>query len=88
MHDFLNKKITELTVLESVKYAYLVSISSQISLTLDEFCKLTGCDKRKVYQLLKIKYYPEKLIKGGYQSLTQRKSPIFITEEVLNWIKA
>lgn len=87
MHDFLDKKITELTVLESVKYAYLISISTQITLTLDEFCKISGTNKRRVYQLLKIKYYPEKIIKGGYDSLKQRKSPIFITDEVLNWIK-
>nr|DAY04636.1 MAG TPA: regulatory protein [Caudoviricetes sp.]DAY33563.1 MAG TPA: regulatory protein [Caudoviricetes sp.] len=56
-------------------------------MNLADFCEATGQDKRKVYALLKSRYYPEKLLSGGYASLKQRKSPIFITEEVLKWLR-
>ncbi|MDO4764284.1 MAG: hypothetical protein Q4A00_07900 [Flavobacteriaceae bacterium] len=87
MQEFLDKKISDLSVIETLKYAYLVSVCSRITMDLEEFCKTTGKDKRKVYKLLKSRAYPEKIIMGGYESLKQRKSPIFITEEVLNFIK-
>ena len=86
MEDILDRKVTDLTVFESMKYAYLVSISSKITMSLADFCEATGQD-RKVYSLLKSRYYPEKLLSGGYASLKQRKSPIFITEEVLKWLR-
>nr|DAS14827.1 MAG TPA: regulatory protein [Caudoviricetes sp.]DAS69103.1 MAG TPA: regulatory protein [Caudoviricetes sp.] len=56
-------------------------------MNLADFCEATGQDRRKVYALLKSRYYPEKLLSGGYGSLKQRKSPIFITEEVLKWLR-
>lgn len=86
MQDFYNKKITDLNVLEAIKYAYLVAICSRLTMNLDEFCKVTGKDRRQVYQFLKNKIYPDRMIMGGYESLKQRKSPIFITEEVLKFI--
>ena len=87
MEDILDRKVTDLTVFESMKYAYLVSMSSKITMNLADFCEATGQDRRKVYALLKSRYYPEKLLSGGYASLKQRKSPIFITEEVLKWLR-
>lgn len=87
MQEFFDKKITDLTVIEALKYAYLVSISSRITMNLDEFCKVIGKDKRSVYNYLKNRIYPEEMIMGGYDSMKQRKSPIFITEEVLNFIR-
>lgn len=87
MQHLLDKKVSELTVFEAMKYAYLISMSSKITMTLTEFCELTGKTKRSVYTLLRSKFYPEQIILGGYNSFRQRKSPIFITEEVLKWIK-
>lgn len=86
MQEFLNKKISELSVLEGLKYSYLVSICSNITMSLEEFCKVTGKDKRKVYTLLKNRIFPEHIIVGGYENKEKRKSPIFITKEVLNYI--
>ncbi|MDY3507312.1 hypothetical protein PG587_10670, partial [Riemerella anatipestifer] len=58
-----------------------------ITMSIDDFAKTMGVDNRKVYKLLKGKILPEEIIRGGYDSLRQRKRPIFITEEVLKWIK-
>lgn len=87
MQEFLNKKIADLSVLEALKYAYFVSICSRLTITLEEFCKTIGKDKRKVYQLLRKRAYPDTMIHGGYESMTQRKSPLFITKEVLKFIE-
>lgn len=86
MQEFLNKKVSDLSVLEALKYAYLVSVSTNITMNLEEFCKITGKDKRKVYTLLKNRIFPERIIVGGYENKEKRKSPIFITKEVLNYI--
>lgn len=86
MQEFLDKKISDLSIIEGLKYAYLVSICSHITMDLEEFCKTIGKDKRQVYKLLKNRIYPENIIMGGYNSMKQRKRPIFITKEVLNYI--
>ena len=53
MENILDRKVTDLTVFESMKYAYLVSISSKITMNLTDFCEATGQDRRKVYALVK-----------------------------------
>ncbi|SDE15590.1 hypothetical protein [Riemerella columbipharyngis] len=76
-----------MTTIEMMESAYLIEVSKKITMTLQEFCQVTGWDKRKVYQRIKNKILPEQLIKGGYEYRSQRKQPIFLTKEVLDWIK-
>lgn len=87
MENFYTKNIAELSVLEILKFAYLVSIHSNITMDMNAFCNTIGKEKRKVYQLLRKKAFPEKIIYGGYDSMKQRKSPLFITKEVLKYIE-
>lgn len=77
-----------MTTIEMMESAYLIEVSKNITMTLPEFCKVTGWDKRKVYQRIKNKILPERLIKDGYGYSTHRKQPIFFTQEVLEWIKS
>lgn len=87
MQEIIHKKVSDLSVLEALKYAYFVSVSTRLTITLEEFCKTIGKDKRKVYQLLRKRHYPATIIYGGYESMVQRKSPLFITKEVLKFIE-
>ncbi|WIL01307.1 hypothetical protein CRP6_000027 [Riemerella phage vB_RanS_CRP6] len=87
MNEILHKRIADMTTFEMMESAYLIEKARSITMSIDDFAKTMGVDNRKVYKLLKGKILPEEIIRGGYDSLRQRKRPVFITEEVLKWIK-
>ncbi|QZO83943.1 hypothetical protein [Riemerella anatipestifer] len=87
MNEILHKRIADMTTFEMMESVYLIEKARSITMSIDDFAKTMGVDNRKVYKLLKGKILPEEIIRGGYDSLRQRKSPVFITEEVLKWIK-
>ncbi|MRM84779.1 hypothetical protein [Riemerella anatipestifer] len=87
MNEILHKRIADMTTFEMMESVYLIEKARSITMSIDDFAKTMGWDNRKVYKLLKGKILPEKIIRGGYDSLRQRKRPVFITEEVLKWIK-
>ncbi|MDY3512734.1 hypothetical protein PG303_05835 [Riemerella anatipestifer] len=87
MNEILHKRIADMTTFEMMESAYLIEKARCITMSIDDFAKTMGWDNRKVYKLLRSKILPESIIMGGYDSLGKRKRPVFITEEVLKWIK-
>lgn len=86
MNYVLNKKITEMTTLELMEHSYFVQMAKSPSMNIEEFEKITGWSRRKVYTFLRNQLIPEHLIVGGYNK-RQSKKPIFYTKEVIEWLK-
>lgn len=87
MNEILKKRCADMTVLEMFEFAELLNVVRNPTMTLEEFCKIVQKSKRRVYELLKNRIYPEELIVGGYASMKQRKSPVFDTKQVIEFIR-
>ena len=87
MNEILNRRCADMTVIEMFEFAELLNVVKHPTMTLEDFCKIVQKSKRRVYELLKNRIYPEDLIIGGYESMKQRKSPIFDTRQVIEYVK-
>ncbi len=76
-----------MTVLEVMEYAEMFNLIKNPTMTMEAFCKVLNKSKRRVYTLLENKIYPEELIVDGYEYREKRKSPIFHTHKVIEWLK-
>lgn len=87
MNELLNKRMADMTLRDVMEASHLVELAKSISITLDEFCRIIGKPRRRVYSLIDNKLLPEELIIGGYESRKQKTKLMFHTQQVLEWLK-
>lgn len=87
MEELLKKRMADLTVLDIMTACNLIELSKSITIDLETLCKVTGKSKRRVYQLINNKIYPEEMLVGGYENRRQNKKLLFHTERVIEWLK-
>lgn len=76
-----------MTLRDVMEASHLVEISKSITLDLDQFCKVVGKSRRRVYQLIDNRLLPEYLLIGGYENRKQKNKLMFDTSKVLEWLK-
>ena len=86
MKEILEKKVADLSVVESLIYMELIHIALKPTITLDEFCSFIGKDKRIVYSLIKSGVIPQELIVVENDDFGPKKSPLFHKQKVFEWI--
>lgn len=87
MRELLNKRMADLTVIEVMEFSYLNMLASKPTIPLNDFCKVIGKDKSRVYKLIKNKLIPEEILVGGFENRTRHTPLLFHTEEVIKWLK-
>lgn len=87
MNELLNKRMADMTLRDVMEASHLVEVSKSITLTLDEFCRITAKPRRRVYSLIDNKILPEELICGGYENRKQKTKLLFHTHKVIEWLK-
>lgn len=81
------KKLCDLSVMEIIEYNYAASVMSKPTMTAQEFCKCSNMPRGKLTSLLRNKLLPDELLVGGYEGRSQRKPLLFITSNVIEWLK-
>ncbi len=76
-----------MTLRDVMEASHLVEISKSITLDLDQFCKVVGKSRRRVYQLIDNRLLPEYLLIGGYENRKQKNKLMFDTSKVIEWLK-
>lgn len=87
MSEILTKKVSELTVLEVLEFGYLNYISTNLTITVNDFCRMTNANRKNVTAMLNKKEFPEDILVGGYESRKQRKTVLFHTDRVIDYLK-
>lgn len=88
MENILYKRMADLTIIEMLDFAELYNIVKFPTINLDDFCRITQKNKRQIYTMINDKEIPENLIVDGFGFRSQRKSPIFHSKAVIEWIGA
>jgi len=88
MNELLNRRMADMTLREVMEASQLVEMAKSATIDVEQFCKMSGKTKRRVYQLINNKLIPEELIIGGYESRKQKTKLMFDTEKVLKWLKS
>lgn len=87
MQEILNKRMADLTVLEVMEFTFLNQLMTCPTMTITDYCKVTGKTRRRVNKLLSNRLIPEELIIGGYENRRQNTAVMFDTEKVLKHLK-
>lgn len=87
MNELLNKRMADMTLRDVMEASHLVEIAKSLTLTLDEFCRVVGKPRRRIYSLIDNKLLPEELIVGGYENRKQKTKILFHTNKVIEWLK-
>lgn len=79
--------MADMTLLDVMKASNMVEIAKSITIDVDAFCKVTGKSRRRVYQLIDNRIYPEEILVGGYGNRKQKNKILFHTDKVIEWLK-
>lgn len=87
MNELLNKKISDLTVLELLEVTNANFLTQNPSIDVKTMSTLSGNSIRRIYKLIDNKLIPECLLLGGFENRVQKKKLLFDTEKVIEWLK-
>lgn len=87
MEELLRKRMADLTVLDVMAASNFIEISKSITIDLESLCKVTGKSKRRIYQLINHRLFPDEMLVGGYENRRQNKKILFHTHKVIEWLK-
>lgn len=81
------KRTADMTLNELLVAFNRIAMVQKITLNLDEFCEVTGKNRKTVYSLLRTQFYPDDLIIGGYEGRRNKRKLLFDTQKVLEWMR-
>lgn len=88
MKEILKVRMADMLLIEVMEASHLIEMAKSATIDIEQFCKISGKTKRRVYKLVNNKLLPEEMIIGGYDNRKRNNKLMFDTEKVLKWLKS